>query len=88
MRSFVTVDFNGTKQQKQVVLRKDGEMYLEWDVRGDSFRGLRIHQQLLDGTVIKIDNLDNLVTVPVADIATKVSELNPPVCADPWRHVG
>ena len=69
MRNFVTVDFDGTKQRKKVVLRKDGEMYVEWDIRGDSFRGLRIHQELIDGTVLKVDNLDNLVTVPVADIA-------------------
>ena len=74
MRNFVTVDFGGTKQQKAVVLRKDGEMYVEWDVQGDSFRGLRIHQQLLDGTVIKIDSLDNLVTVPVADITVATKE--------------
>jgi hypothetical protein len=45
---------------------------------GDSLRGLRIHQQLLDGTVIKIDNLENPVTVVVADIATKVGELKRP----------
>ena len=69
MRNFVTVDFGGTKQQKEVVLRKDGEMYVEWDVQGDSFRGLRIHQQLLNGTVLKVDNLDNLVHVSLADIA-------------------
>ena len=69
MRNFVTVDFDGTKQRKKVVRRKDGEMYVEWDIRGDSFRGLRIHQELIDGTVLKVDNLDNLVTVPVADIA-------------------
>jgi len=74
MRNFVTVDFDGAKQQKKVVLRKDGEMYVEWDVQGDTFRGLRIHQQLLDGTVIKIENLDNLVAVPVADIAVATKD--------------
>jgi len=69
MRKFVTVDFVGKKQRKKVVLRKDGEMYVEWDVQGDSFRGLRIHQQLFNRTVLKVDNLDNLVTVALADIA-------------------
>jgi hypothetical protein len=69
MRNLVTVDFDGTKQRKKVVPRKDGEMYVEWDIRGNSFRGLRIHQELIDGTVLKVDNLDNLVTVLVADMA-------------------
>jgi hypothetical protein len=80
MRNFITVDFEGTKQRKKVVLRKDGEMYVEWDIRGDSFRGLRIHQELFDGTVLKVDNLDDLVTVRVADIAVapKVASLKTP----------
>jgi len=69
MRNFVTVDFGGRKQRKKVVLRKDGEMYVEWDVQGNAFRGLRIHQQLLDGTVLKVDNLDKLILVSLADIA-------------------
>ena len=33
MRNFITVDFEGTKQRKKVVLRKDGEMYVEWDIK-------------------------------------------------------
>jgi len=71
MPKFITVDFRGTKQQKRVVLRKDGEMYVKWDVQGDSFRGLRIHQELLKRTILKVDDLDKLITVPMEDIETK-----------------
>jgi hypothetical protein len=74
MRKFVTVDFGGTKQQKKVVLRKDGEMYVEWDVQGDTFRGLRIHQELLNGTILKVDNLDNLMTISLADVSVATSD--------------
>jgi hypothetical protein len=70
MMTHVTVDFLGTKQQKRVVLRKDGEVYIEWDVQGDSFRGLRVHQELTEGTIVKVDNLDKLITIPIADIET------------------
>jgi hypothetical protein len=74
MSKFVTVDFGGTKQQKKVVLRKDGEVYVEWDVQGDTFRGFRIHQELLNETILKVDNLDKLMTIPLADVSVATND--------------
>ena len=64
----------GQNSKKKVVLRKDGEMYVEWDVQGDTFRGLRIHQELLNGTILKVDNLDKLMTVPLADVSVTTND--------------
>jgi hypothetical protein len=84
MRSFETVDFGGKKQRKKVALRKDGGIYMERNVQGGCIRGLHIYPEVFGGTVLNVDNLDNLVALPVADISvcTKVLAMNVGLHAD------